>query len=129
MELQCNFFILISFRKGPNLTITTTTRGSMLNQEQQRGRNKSMNYGNVDRTSDLIEDGLITKRDETGRSGSYKPKPRVSNKHIKSKQSQPRKMLDKMLKRMNKNSTSNCKLNILNFFSKKNSQFQFKKFL
>lgn len=101
----------------------------MLKKEKNRARNKSLNYGR-DRTSELIEEGLLSKRHEARRSGSYKTKPRSSSKHLKSKQSQPRRMLDKMLKRMSKNSIANCKKIILKiFFSKKNQKFDLKALL
>lgn len=91
----------------------------MMKHEENGRRNKSMNDGNGrDNTVDLIEEGLISKRnhEEEDRGGSYKMQPRTSSKQMKSKVCQPRKMLDKMLKRMSKNSTTNCNFTLISEF-------------
>lgn len=99
--------------KGPNLTITTTTRGSVIKKEEHHSKNnRSLNHGRVDRTCDLIDEALLSKRTTDrgeNRSGSYKTRPRESSKYIKSKNCQPRRALNKMLKRLGRTSSTNSK--------------------
>lgn len=86
----------------------------MIKKERRHQRNnKSLNYGRIDRTCDLIDEALLSKRTtdrgEHG-SGSYKMRPRESSKYLKSKDCQPRRALNKMLKRMGRTSSTNSKL-------------------